>query len=135
MRRFWKLYLGLYCGLIALGFYWLAQSPGAVAHAPWDEKLAYITAPLGALGLFGYAYRRRLLWRWVWVVLFVVALSNQLLFGLYQIAADWSTVRDALAIHPDGALLTLGALLVLLPYFAGLFLYAFRESLWRDTAG
>jgi hypothetical protein len=102
MRRFWQIYLGAYAALLAMAGYWLVHSPDLFVQASWDQKLAYLTAPVGALGLFGYAYRRRLLWRWWWIVVFALA--------------------------------TLGVWIFLLPYFAGLYLYAFRSVVWSGPA-
>jgi hypothetical protein len=134
MRRFWQIYLGAYAALLAMAGYWLVHSPDLFVQASWDQKLAYLTAPVGALGLFGYAYRRRLLWRWWWIVVFAVALANQLLYGLYQMAGDWDVARQYYAASPTLALATLGVWIFLLPYFAGLYLYAFRSVVWSGPA-
>lgn len=124
------MYLGAYAALLVIAGYWLARSPHLLAHAPWDEKLAYVSAPLGALGLFGYAYGRRLLWRWLWVLVFIVTLTNQLLYGLFQLLGNWQLAREYFNTSPDLALATLGIWVFLLPYFAGLYLYAFRSHVW-----
>lgn len=132
MRRFWKIYAGAYAAFLAVAAFWMVQAPHRVSATSWDEKLAFLSAALGLVGLFGYAYRRRIIGRWLWVTAFALALFSQFAVSLYPMLRNWSAVQDYLATHRDLALLTFGVWAFLLPYFVGLFLYAFRDPVWRQ---
>jgi len=132
MRRFWKIYAGAYAAFLAVAAFWMLRAPRQAA-AGWDEKLAFLSATLGLVGLFGYAYRRRIVGRWLWVTAFTLALFSQVAASLYPMLRNWTAVQDYLATHRDLALLTFGVWAFLLPYFVGLFLYAFRDPVWRQA--
>lgn len=132
MRRFWKIYAGAYAAFLAVAAFWTFHTPRQAAAAGWDEKLAFLSAALGLVGLFGYAYRRRIVGRWLWVAAFTLALFSQVAVSLYPMLRTWTAVQDYLATHRDLALLTFGVWAFLLPYFVGLFLYAFRDPVWRQ---
>jgi hypothetical protein len=133
MRRFWKIYAGAYAAFLAVAAFWMFQAPRQAAAASWDEKLAFLSAALGLVGLLGYAYGRRIVGRWLWVAAFALALFSQVTVSLYPMLRNWAAVQDYLATHPDLALLTFGVWAFLLPYFIGLFLYAFRDPVWRQA--
>ena len=129
-RRGWIAYLGL---LVVLGL--------AAAVPYWTMLLATPDPPvgvgivgtalnvLGLLGLGGYAFRRRVLARWVWAVAFV-------LVGVQQGLPAIGFVRLLIAggSSESAALMGLASVALALPMLVALWRYAFASpELWTPA--
>ena len=124
-RTWWKAYFFVMLALMVLGLasrLFIQDGP----LLPWWEWLLIPLFVVQIVGLFGFAYWRRLGIPLLWRVAFVASVANEV-WDLVSITTDVELKDDTFF---------LGATLFLqIPMLIGLFLYAFRsKELWPRRA-
>jgi hypothetical protein len=132
MSIFWKVYF----------VFWLALS-GVIVWVsfafqeeigPW-ETYDYIAAalwPVGLLGLYGLAFRRRLGKANYWKVIFLIIFAIEVVYPGVEFVREWPFVSQE---ESNGlAFFLLAGLILVAPYYIGLYLYGWRsEPIWRSV--
>jgi hypothetical protein len=121
-RTWWKTYFVVILALTVLGLAsrFLVQD---ARQLPWWEWLLIPLFIIQIVGLFGFAYWRRLGIPVLWRVVFLASVANEV-WDLVSITTDPDLKDDTFFV---------GATLFLqIPMLIGLFLYAFRcKELWH----
>ena len=128
---FWKIYF----------YFFIAVNIAMYAAFLFVDELAYmfemetisdvvgaITAPIGVLGLYGLVNDKKLLFQKFWIGFFFVILLNEVFYG----SNSFLGVAIEYEMNLQIALLMLGAFLLFLPYYIGIYLYATKKSFWYE---
>ena len=134
MKYFWRIYSGAFLGIILVAFLWIALSPELefrwVGISPGVTMLFFILLAILVVpfvGLFAFSWGKPLGFPWVWKVVFWVVVLAQFVVMIRSISgendvrfSEWNDVFNPISI------------LLELPFFIGLYLYAYRSpSIWK----
>ena len=133
MQIFWKAYFFFWLALF--GVIILASFAWPEGMKPW-ETYDYIEAVLwlvGILGLYGFSFRRGFGKANYWKVIFIIILAVEVVYPAVELLREWSPVAEE---ESNGlSLFLLAALVLMVPYYIGLYLYGWRsKALWEPES-
>jgi hypothetical protein len=118
--------VALTVGLLWGTFIFLEYSQPFEAH----DYLEAVLWPLGAVGLYGFAFRRAFIKQVLWKVFFVIVLVAEVVYPAYLAFIEWPLVEEEGV--PIFGIASLIALALMVPYYVALFLYGYMSGeLWR----
>lgn len=136
MGKFWKSYFWLF---VASTFLIAASAltwPEWHGYAVWSDYLLLALMLLGTVGMYGYAYAKRLCRQWCWKLLFVATILGEMALGLDDLFFAWNNTQAGLVGARLELVLLASVYLLWLPYYVGLYLYGFNANkVWQSSLG
>ncbi len=96
-----------------------------------QDYVMWATLPFGIVALYGYAYERYIFKQWFWIIIALIIIGNEVVFGIgYVVIAaiegikfqEWKSSDLWYIVAP---------ILCFVPYWIGVAKYAFIERYWR----
>lgn len=97
------------------------------------DYLSWVMTPLGLIALFGYAYSHVFYRQWLWVCTAIIILANEVIYGFGDFLITITRELGVGSIEVTDLKYPVVSLLLFVPYYIGITIYAFSKSNWNAT--
>jgi len=130
IRILWQLYFWLFVAINAAVFGITFKSIDFLSLG-FSESVSYLSLPLGTIALFGFAYSVHIYKQWLWIAVVGIILLNDVLYGGYYFISETIKYSQKPELSIADIKYPLMTLSLLVPYWAGISLYAFSRKFWQ----
>jgi len=128
---FWKIYfyffiivnIAAYTAFVFIGEYVPILELETISDA-----VGIISTPIGILGLYGLVKNKKLLFQSFWIGFFFILILNEVLYGSYS----FFEIISGYEMNLQSISLIAGAVILLFPYYIGIYIYSVKKDFWYE---